>query len=242
MEYCPKTLREYLLEHRGMAEAERLRIFAQVLDGVKEIHAKNLIHVDLKPDNILLSKDDEVKICDFGLCTSASGDLHCAGTVPFKAPELTNDKAQIENKKAVDMYSLGVILYVICKPEAHCTELLDVKRCIAKAEFKAHFPRESEIIAQLCADNPSKRPTAGKLLAQIQDKTAEFKALAIDILETDKQTLSAELFMQDYVLFIIYLFIYLFSNILFCFVLLIDNCLSLLFVFNLIIVFVIDIF
>lgn len=75
------------------------------------IHSKDLIHRDLKPQNIFVSRDDKIKIGDFGLVTSVAFETltEDRGTKSYMAPEQSGDKYG----KEVDIYALGLIWYEI---------------------------------------------------------------------------------------------------------------------------------
>jgi serine/threonine protein kinase len=104
------------LEREGrMSEAESIRIIAQVAQGLHRAHKQNLIHRDVKPDNILIRNDGVAKLADLGLVKEADTDLNLTrtgrglGTPHFMAPE------QFRNAKGADIrcdiYSLGATLY-----------------------------------------------------------------------------------------------------------------------------------
>lgn len=70
MDYCQRTLHDAIQEgHLFNDSPTRWRIFGQILDGLVYIHSKGIVHCDLKPTNIFLDKNDDVKIGDFGLAT-----------------------------------------------------------------------------------------------------------------------------------------------------------------------------
>ena len=76
IEYCQKGSLTDLIELKAK-EVERgqfLRLAADIARGMQFIHAKGLIHRDLKPDNVLMNMHDEVKLCDFGLSKLVKGD------------------------------------------------------------------------------------------------------------------------------------------------------------------------
>jgi serine/threonine protein kinase len=98
-----------------MPEAEAIRIIAQVAQGLHRAHKQNLVHRDVKPDNILLTRAGDAKLADLGLVKETETDLNLTktgrglGTPHFMAPE------QFRNAKNADIlcdiYSLGATLY-----------------------------------------------------------------------------------------------------------------------------------
>lgn len=98
MEYCPQPL-SALLEHGGRIEDPNiLRVHAkQILLGIEYLHAKNIVHRDVKPANLLLSQEGNIKIVDFGASKiykpsktwMVSGGLQntLVGTPRYMAPE-----------------------------------------------------------------------------------------------------------------------------------------------------------
>jgi serine/threonine protein kinase len=104
------------LEREGrMSEAEAIRLIAQVAQGLHRAHKQNLVHRDVKPDNILVTADGIAKLADLGLVKETETDLNLTrtgrglGTPHFMAPE------QFRNAKNADVrcdvYSLGATLY-----------------------------------------------------------------------------------------------------------------------------------
>src|SRR5438477_7440733 len=69
------------LERDGkMSEAEAIRIISLVALGLQKAHSKNLVHRDVKPDNILLTPDGQVKLTDLGLVKEVEADLNLTRT------------------------------------------------------------------------------------------------------------------------------------------------------------------
>jgi eukaryotic-like serine/threonine-protein kinase len=106
------------MERSGaVPEAEAIKIIAQVCEGLQRAHKQGLVHRDVKPDNILVTKDGVAKLTDLGLVKDVEGELNLTktgrglGTPHFMAPE------QFRNAKTVDVrgdiYSLGATLYAI---------------------------------------------------------------------------------------------------------------------------------
>ena len=104
-----------------MTEAEAIRIIAQVAQGLHRAHKQNLVHRDVKPDNVLIRTDGVAKLADLGLVKEADTDLNLTrtgrglGTPHFMAPE------QFRNAKGADVrcdiYSLGATLYMMVTGE-----------------------------------------------------------------------------------------------------------------------------
>ena len=87
---------------------------AQTIDALRHTHAKQIIHQDLKPDNVLLNNKGEVKLSDYGLSQhmwrASIKDLKkVRGTGPYMSPEIYT----IEGKAvyATDVWALGVFTY-----------------------------------------------------------------------------------------------------------------------------------
>jgi eukaryotic-like serine/threonine-protein kinase len=110
------------LERDGpMTEADAIRLIAQVAQGLHRAHKQGLIHRDVKPDNILITADNQAKLADLGLVKEVEADLNLTrtgrglGTPHFMAPE------QFRNAKNAnvqcDIYSLGATLYVMLTNE-----------------------------------------------------------------------------------------------------------------------------
>ena len=110
------------IEREGrMPEAEAIRIIAQVAQGLHRAHKQNLIHRDVKPDNVLLTPEGVAKLADLGLVKETEAELNLTrtgrglGTPHFMAPE------QFRNAKNADVrcdiYSLGATLYQLVTGE-----------------------------------------------------------------------------------------------------------------------------
>jgi len=116
MEYCSGgDLLERVRETSIFSEKHARDIILVVLEALKHCHDRNIVHCDLKPDNLLLQSpcsDDVVKISDFGMAQEdADGQLrNFAGSPFYQAPEIL---CGLPFGKPVDMWSLGVICFVL---------------------------------------------------------------------------------------------------------------------------------
>ncbi|WP_018684915.1 protein kinase domain-containing protein [Actinokineospora enzanensis] len=116
MEYLPSTTFADLLASSGpIAPAEAARVGAAVAAGLTAAHEAGVVHRDVKPGNVLLGADDQVKITDFGisrLAVDANGTVTTTGTVRGTPAYIAPEVARGDNATfASDVYSLGATLY-----------------------------------------------------------------------------------------------------------------------------------
>lgn len=114
MEYVKgKTLKDYLREHGALEPQTVIHIMTQLAEGVLYAHQNNIIHRDLKSQNIMITDEQVVKITDFGIALSSNeADITqtntIMGSVHYLAPELARGNLATERS---DIYALGIILY-----------------------------------------------------------------------------------------------------------------------------------
>ena len=96
-----------------MSEALARTLFKQLVEGLSYLHSQNIAHLDLKIENLLIDEDFNLKITDFDLAQSITGEsrLEGRGTPGYRAPEVRDGTCK--NFVAADIYSLGVILFVM---------------------------------------------------------------------------------------------------------------------------------
>lgn len=115
MEFVSGEPFDYLDHQLLLDEKVLAQLIFQICDGLAAIHDHDIIHRDLKPANVLVTKDLQVKITDFGVARKHSSTITRAeaiiGSSGYLAPEVWH-RGKIT--KAIDFYSLGVILYETC--------------------------------------------------------------------------------------------------------------------------------
>jgi serine/threonine protein kinase/Tfp pilus assembly protein PilF len=114
MEYVPgQDLRGLIRQSGQLAVGTAVSIAKQVCEGLTEAHRLGVIHRDLKPQNIMIDKEGNARIMDFGIARSVSGKGITGAGVMVGTPEYMSPE-QVESRETdqrSDIYSLGVILY-----------------------------------------------------------------------------------------------------------------------------------
>ena len=114
-EYVSKgSLNEYIHKKKNyLTEQQKIKIALQIALAIKYIHSKNILHCDLKSDNIFLDENLNAKLGDFGFSYIMSKEPKHAvgGTYNYMAPEILIDKEKYE--KTADIFSYGLILWEI---------------------------------------------------------------------------------------------------------------------------------
>ncbi|MBO5303074.1 MAG: Stk1 family PASTA domain-containing Ser/Thr kinase [Lachnospiraceae bacterium] len=112
MEYVEGvTLKTYIEKKMQLTYKEAVSIAIQVGRGIEAAHAKNIIHRDIKPQNILISTEGKAKVTDFGIARAVSNNTISAdvmGSVHYSSPEQARN-GFVDGKS--DIYSLGIVMY-----------------------------------------------------------------------------------------------------------------------------------
>ena len=177
-----KTLSEIIIGNKIILFDDIIHIMKQVLDAVEKVHKKNIIHRDIKPDNVMLIRkngDDKfVKLLDFGLATmeyqtrlTQTGMV--VGTINYMAPEQITESI---TSKATDIYSLGVMLYEMVagrRPYAGESTIALMKQIIDEnpiepIKFRIDISKRlNDLIVKMMNKDSSKRPTLSEIIDTI---------------------------------------------------------------------------
>jgi len=116
MEYCENgELYDLIVNNfQNFAIEDKKKIFKELVEAVKYLHENNISHRDLKVENVLLDKDNNVKLADFNLATRFKQNelfTHRCGSEEYTSPEIVTRKAYDPQK--TDIWALGIILYAI---------------------------------------------------------------------------------------------------------------------------------
>ncbi|KAL8348371.1 hypothetical protein RB598_001599 [Gaeumannomyces tritici] len=110
-------LYNFIVTRKSLTEAESRNLFTQLFCAVKYLHDRGIVHRDIKPEKILfIDKDNlQVKLADFALSQIIGEETfmtRLCGTPSYVAPEILADRKDRKYTKAVDVWSLGVVLYI----------------------------------------------------------------------------------------------------------------------------------
>lgn len=149
MEYVPgRTLRDVLDERGRLPAAEALGVMSSVLAALGAAHNASIVHRDVKPENVLLTGDNRVKVADFGLARAGQSNNQqmtrtgtVMGTAAYLAPE------QIEQGSSdtrSDVYAAGIMLYELLTGEQPHTGENAIS--VAYQHVNADVPRPSTTV------------------------------------------------------------------------------------------------
>ncbi|KAI1288642.1 hypothetical protein EDD11_009844, partial [Mortierella claussenii] len=158
---------------RIFSDEECRDVFQQMVLGIEYLHEHDIIHRDIKPDNLLRSADGTLKIVDFGVSemfTKKGNDMttKSAGSPAFMAPELCRPLHGEVSGRATDVWSMGVTLYCIRygRLPFRSTSSLELQRVIREDEADLSQEKDSrfkDVMEHLLEKDPAKRITIDEL-------------------------------------------------------------------------------
>jgi len=182
MEYVPGEDLRSMIRMSGQLSVETAVKFArQVGEGLREAHRIGIVHRDLKPRNIMIDKEGQAKIMDFGIARSikdggATSAGLVIGTPAYMSPE---QAAGIEADPRSDIYSLGIVLYEMLtgeepfKGETPLSIALKQRGEIPKrpSELNARIPNDMEMLILKCMekDRDNRYQTAEEFLSALSE-------------------------------------------------------------------------
>ncbi|XP_059172427.1 serine/threonine-protein kinase PAK 2-like [Physella acuta] len=179
-----------------LKESQMAAISGECLKGLEYLHKNNIIHRDIKSDNVLLGRAGSVKLTDFGFCAQLSIErrerITRCGTTYWMAPEVAACKSY---SVKVDVWSLGIMVIEMIDGQPPYMDVPQFRAFFLIAQKgKPDIPNEQNLSSELkdflnkCLEpNVDKRASASKLLAHPFIKTAEPLTFISEVLEAVRQ-------------------------------------------------------
>ncbi|MGM7667541.1 protein kinase domain-containing protein [Microbacterium sp. A93] len=192
MEYVPGyTLRTVLQRRHAMSPRVALAYLEAMVDGLASAHRAGLVHRDMKPENVLVSRDGQIKVADFGLARATTNftgtGAALVGTVAYISPELVSGSPADERS---DVYAVGIMAYEMLTGSQPFTGASPIQ--VAYQHLNHEVPAPSAAAPGLAAEldhlvlwstaqNPRDRPAdASVLLAEIRQLRSSLPDEALD--------------------------------------------------------------
>lgn len=154
MEYVDGQSLRTILNQNGVIKSNKLieKIFLQLLDALSYLHKRQVYHLDLKPENIMLTnKGANIKLLDFGLSGTDSHLPIDSGTLKYASPEQTSNAEIVDGRS--DIYALGILLLELIQGDTDKKNTIQLKGVFKKVITKcvmeipaARFQSAEEII------------------------------------------------------------------------------------------------
>lgn len=165
------------LAQEAVHEHDVAAVFSQVVDGLNALHADGHVHRDLKPGNVLLDKEGNVRLVDFGFVAPSGVDPSAAwiGSPAYASPEqLSGERAG----PASDGYALGVMLFEAFEGtlpfQGSAMKIARAKRTTAPPALTHSNPVIRELVRGLLERDPDERPTMSAVSVALHALNRDF--------------------------------------------------------------------
>lgn len=160
------TLKKYIEKKARLSVKEAISIAIQVSMGIESAHNNHIIHRDIKPQNIIISKEGKVKVTDFGIAKAATSNTitsNVMGSVHYTSPEQARGGYSDEKS---DIYSLGITMFEMLTGRVPFNGETTVAIAIKHIQEELPSPREyvpeipvsvEQIVYKCCQKSPDRR-------------------------------------------------------------------------------------
>ncbi|MBR6478321.1 MAG: Stk1 family PASTA domain-containing Ser/Thr kinase, partial [Lachnospiraceae bacterium] len=172
------TLKKYIEKKSRLSYKEAVSIAIQVSMGIEAAHNNHIIHRDIKPQNIIISRDGKVKVTDFGIAKAASSNTissNVMGSVHYTSPEQARGGYSDEKS---DVYSLGITMFEMLTGRVpfngETTVAIAIKHIQEELPFPSDYVPEipiavESIVMKCCQKSPDRRyQNMGELLKDLK--------------------------------------------------------------------------
>lgn len=172
------TLKKYIEKKARLSVKEAVSIAIQVSMGIEAAHNNHIIHRDIKPQNIIISKEGKVKVTDFGIAKAATSNTitsNVMGSVHYTSPEQARGGYSDEKS---DIYSLGITLYEMLTGRVPFNGETTVAIAIKHIQEEMPSPRDyipeipvsvEQIVFKCCQKSPDRRyQSMGELIDDLK--------------------------------------------------------------------------
>ncbi|WP_342756315.1 Stk1 family PASTA domain-containing Ser/Thr kinase [Kineothrix sedimenti] len=172
------TLKQYIEKKARLSVKEAVSIAIQVSMGIEAAHKNHIIHRDIKPQNIIISKEGKVKVTDFGIAKAATSNTitsNVMGSVHYTSPEQARGGYSDEKS---DIYSLGITMFEMLTGRVPFNGETTVAIAIKHIQEPLPSPREyiseipvsvEQIVFKCCQKSPDRRyQSMGNLIADLK--------------------------------------------------------------------------
>lgn len=172
------TLKKYIEKKARLSVKEAVSIAIQVSMGIEAAHNNHIIHRDIKPQNIIISKEGKVKVTDFGIAKAATSNTitsNVMGSVHYTSPEQARGGYSDEKS---DIYSLGITMYEMLTGRVPFNGETTVAIAIKHIQEPIPSPRDfvseipvsvEQIVFKCCQKSPDRRyQTMGALIKDLK--------------------------------------------------------------------------
>ena len=184
MEYVPGSTLAELREKEELDAARLVEIYIQLADGMGYMHSQGIVHLDMKPHNVIITPEGQAKIVDFGLArTKGNYTGRVQGTPDFMAPEQIK-MGWVDER--TDVYNLGATMFYLVTGKSVQMTLTsrngngNGKATVGSQTFRSlevEVPEAMEsLILASCRPQPAERPhTMAQVLADLREIAAKMK-------------------------------------------------------------------
>ena len=191
------TLKKYIEKKARLSVKEAISIAIQVSMGIEAAHNNHIIHRDIKPQNIIISKEGKVKVTDFGIAKAATSNTitsNVMGSVHYTSPEQARGGYSDEKS---DIYSLGITMFEMLTGRVPFNGETTVAIAIKHIQEELPSPREyvseipisvEQIVCKCCQKSPDRRyQSMAELIADLKQSLISPDEDFVKVIDPDEE-------------------------------------------------------